>query len=109
MSTRPTPAAHPAAPPTTRPGWHKLLLGLFLLTRAIRIPIALDGTLGAQPSPWWNALWAVLGLVLAAFAVSEWEILRAASWQMRLPQWICMVLFHIGFTGFTVWLVLEVF
>ena len=109
MSTRSTPGTHPAAVPAPRPGWHKLLLGLFLLTRAIRIPAAVDGTLGGEPSGWWNVLWALLGLVLAAFAVSEWEILRAASWHMRVPQWICMVLFHVGFTGFAVWLVLQVF
>ncbi|MCX4767639.1 hypothetical protein OG562_43155 [Streptomyces sp. NBC_01275] len=114
MSTGSPPAAHVPVAPTVRHGWHKLLLGLFLLTRATRIPAAIDGMPGASqaspagpagPTGWWIVAWAVLALVLAAFAASEWEILRATSWRMRLPQWICLVLFHVGFTGFVVWIV----
>ncbi|SES43895.1 hypothetical protein SAMN04487983_105454 [Streptomyces sp. yr375] len=84
-----------------------MLIGLFLLGRATRIPAAMDGMVGATPSGWWNALWEVLALVLAAFAVSEWEILSATSWRMPVSQWICMVVFHIGLTGFLISLVFQ--
>ncbi|MFD9391648.1 hypothetical protein ACFWBB_13225 [Streptomyces sp. NPDC060000] len=108
MSTGSTPAARMAtAAPTVRHGWHKLLFGLFLLGRATRIPAAFDGTTGATPSGWWNVLWEVLLLVLAAFAVSEWEILNAASWRMPVSQWIYMVIFHIGLIGFLTTLMLR--
>ncbi|MET7657161.1 MULTISPECIES: hypothetical protein [unclassified Streptomyces] len=88
------------ATPAVRHGWHKLLFGLFLLGRVTRIPAAMAGTTGSTPSGWWNVLWEVLLLVLAAFAVSEWEILHATSWRMSVPQWVCMVIFHIGLVGF---------
>lgn len=101
MSTGSTPVARAAAAtPTFRHGWHKLLFGLFVLGRVTRIPAAMDGALGATPSGWWYVVWEVLALVLAAFAVSEWEILTAASWRMPVAQWVCMVLFHIGLLGF---------
>ncbi|MEV1070002.1 hypothetical protein [Streptomyces sp. NPDC050263] len=113
MSTGFTPAA-PAAPaprvtaaPDAGHGWHKLFIGLFLLHRATRIPAAIDGTLGASPSGWWIVLWEVLGLVLAAFAVSEWEILQSTAWRMPVSQWICMALFHIGLIGFFVFLMIR--
>ncbi|SHH43998.1 hypothetical protein SAMN05444521_0531 [Streptomyces sp. 3214.6] len=103
MSTGSTSATRAATTaPAVRHGWHKLLFGLFLLGRATRIPAALDGTTGATPSGWWYVLWEVLALVLAAFAVSEWEILNATSWRMSVSQWICMVIFHIGLTGFLI-------
>ncbi|MEW2049791.1 hypothetical protein [Streptomyces sp. NPDC005476] len=108
MSTGSSPAARVApAAPTVRHGWHKLLIALFVLGRVTRIPAAMDGATGATPSGWWNVLWEVLLLVLAAFAVSEWEILGAASWRMPVRQWICMVVFHVGLIGFLVTLMVR--
>ncbi|WP_329213285.1 hypothetical protein OG352_01005 [Streptomyces sp. NBC_01485] len=108
MSTGSSPATRPATTaPAVRHGWHKLLIGLFLLGRAIRVPAAMDGALGATPSGWWNVLWEVLALVLAAFAVSEWEMLRAASWRMPVSQWICMVVFHVGLIGLLISLMIQ--
>ncbi|WP_327312187.1 hypothetical protein [Streptomyces sp. NBC_01235] len=95
------------AVPAVRHGWHKLLIGLVLLGRATRIPAAMDGMSGSSPSGWWNVLWEVLALVLAAFAVSEWEILQATSWRMPVSQWICMVIFHVGLIGFLAALVIQ--
>ncbi|MGW1780726.1 hypothetical protein ACWCQQ_16510 [Streptomyces sp. NPDC002143] len=102
-----TPAARATAVPEARHGWGKLLIGLFLLNRATRIPAAIDGTLGTSPSGWWIVLWEVLGLVLAAFAVSEWEILKSTAWRMPVSQWICMAVFHIGLIGFFVFLMIR--
>jgi len=110
MSTGFTPASRvPTAAPTVRHGWHKLLIGLFLLGRVARVPAAMDATTGATPSGWWHVVWEVLALVLAAFAVSEWEILRAAAWRMSVAQWICMVVFHVGLLGFLTSQVLQLF
>ncbi|MFD5079870.1 hypothetical protein [Streptomyces sp. NPDC058371] len=106
MPTRSISGDQAGTTPKLRHGWHKLLFALFLLSRARRIPAAIDSRLGTGPSGWWTVLWVLAGLGLAAYAVSEWEILRASSWQMRPPQWICMVLFHIGFTGFVIYVVL---
>lgn len=100
MSTGSTSAPLATVAPTTRHGWHKLLIALVLLGRVTRIPAAMDATTGATPSSWWLVVWEVLALVLAAFAVSEWEILAASSWRMRVSQWIWLVLFHIGLFGF---------
>ncbi|WP_307161475.1 hypothetical protein [Streptomyces rishiriensis] len=108
MSTRSTLSARmPTAAPVLRHGWHRLLIGLFLLGRVARVPAAMDATTGATPSGWWNVVWEVLALVLAAFAVSEWEILQAASWRMSVGQWICMVVFHVGLLAFLVSQVLQ--
>lgn len=110
MSTGFTPASRvTTAAPTVRHGWHKLLIGLVLLGRVARVPAAMDATTGATPSGWWHVVWEVLALVLAAFAVSEWEILRAASWRMSVMQWICMVVFHVGLLGFLTSQVLQLF
>ncbi|MFG2283510.1 hypothetical protein ACWC9X_34255 [Streptomyces asoensis] len=110
MSTGTTPTAPPAAAtPVVRHGWHKLLIGLVLLGRATRVPAAMDGATGGTPSGWWNVLWEVLLLVLAAFAVSEWEILAATSWRMSVTQWICLVVFHIGFIGFMATVLFRLF
>ncbi|GGS11327.1 hypothetical protein GCM10010269_58020 [Streptomyces humidus] len=100
MPTGSAPAPPVTAAPTTRHGWHKLLIGLFLLGRVARVPAAVDASTGGTPSGWWLVVWEVLALVLAAFAVSEWEILAATSWRMSVSQWICLVLFHVGLIGF---------
>ncbi|MFI1509385.1 hypothetical protein [Streptomyces sp. NPDC020597] len=101
MSTGSVSASHvTAARPAVRHGWHKLLIALFLLGRAARVPAAMAATTGETASGWWLVVWEVLALGLAAFAVSEWEILRSAGWRMRVSQWICMVVFHVGLTGF---------
>lgn len=96
------PAPAEAAPPHA---WHKLLIALFLTTRGIRIEHSLEGDLGGdRDSVGWTVVWAVVALGIAAFAVSEWEILRESKWRMRPVQWICMGLFHIGFAGFVAYL-----
>ncbi|MDX5570486.1 hypothetical protein PYK79_54380 [Streptomyces sp. ID05-04B] len=101
MSTGFTSAPHATvASPTVRHGWHKLLIALVVLGRVARVPTAMAATAGETPSGWWLVVWEVLALGLAAYAVSEWEILRSTAWRMRVPQWICMVIFHIGLTGF---------
>ncbi|WP_406010839.1 hypothetical protein OG440_35465 [Streptomyces sp. NBC_00637] len=108
MSTGSAPAARVATTaPTFRHGWHKLLIAFILLGRVTRIPAAMDATTGATPSGWWNVVWEVLALGLAAFAVSEWEILQAARWRMSVTQWICLVLFHVGLLGFLAAQVLQ--
>lgn len=107
MSTGSLSAPPATVVPTVRHGWHKLLIGLILLGRATRVPAALDAPTGATPSDWWLVLWEVLALVLAAFAVSEWEILASRSWRMSVGQWICLVVFHLGLTGFLVSLMIR--
>ncbi|MEH0474528.1 hypothetical protein QA943_37830 [Streptomyces sp. B21-097] len=100
MSTGSTSAPLATVAPTTRHSWHKLLIALVLLGRVTRVPAAMDATTGSTPSGWWLVVWEVLALVLAAFAVSEWEILAASSWRMSVSQWIWLVLFHVGLLGF---------
>ncbi|MFG2577084.1 hypothetical protein [Streptomyces sp. NPDC048481] len=100
MSTGSASAPLAATAPKARHGWHKLLIALVLLGRVTRVPAAVDAPTGSTPSSWWLVVWEVLALVLAAFAVSEWEILSAASWRMSVSQWIWLVLFHVGLLGF---------
>ncbi|MFE0509946.1 hypothetical protein [Streptomyces sp. NPDC058964] len=110
-SAVPTPveAAPPeAAPAQHKHGWHKLLIAMLLITRGVRAQQGVEGSLGGDGnSLGWTVLWVAVALGVAFFAVSEWEILRAAKWQMRPVQWICMGLFHIAYVGFLLYLCLR--